>query len=92
MNLAEVFDRLHEFDHEGTIYAREPWCPTSEAIVATEPASGGLPESARRRALAYFLEVFVAREFLDDWVSSSSTPPTPEEQVQRLIHYAVYDA
>lgn len=92
MNLREAIRDLDSFDVEGTIYAARPWNEKSTAIVALEPISGSQPEEAERLGLEYFLEIFIAREILDMWISSGNEPPTLEEKCSRLIAYAIDDS
>jgi hypothetical protein len=92
MNLRDAIGTLGELDEDSTIYAAEPWTEGSKVVVATEPATGGLPAEAEKLGLKYFLEVLVAREFLDDWRASLSVEPTLQEACARLIQYAVNDA
>ena len=47
MTLIETVKSLDDLDDGDTIYAAEPWTENSKAIVAPEPASGGLPDQAR---------------------------------------------
>ena len=42
--------------------------------------------------MTYFLEVFIARDVLDDWTASLQGPPTLEDKCTRLIDYAINDA
>ena len=51
-----------------------------------------MPPEAKERGLEYFLEVFIAREVLTDWKENVAAPPTLEEEVFRLIQYAINDA
>lgn len=90
--LAAVVNDLESLDSDATIYVAEPWTGESRTLVEFEPAAGGLPEAAVRDGLKYFLEVFVARDFLADWLTSLSQQPTAEERCERLIRYAVNDA
>jgi hypothetical protein len=92
MQLSEVVRRLASWDQEGTIYVAEPWTSESAAIIAKEPESGEVPEPAAREGLKYFLEVFLAREFLEGWESTLGRTPTDEERCERLIRYAIDDA
>lgn len=92
MELADVCRRLHELPAEDTIYARSPWSPDSEAVVATEPDEGGLPMAAAERGLSYFIEVVLAREFLADWYAAQAAEVSDESACQRLIAYAEHDA
>jgi hypothetical protein len=64
----------------------------SDAILAREPDGGGLPREAMGRHAAYFIEVFVAKEFLDGWTTSVARPTSAREQCERLIQYAITDA
>lgn len=90
--LLEVISELDEADREATIYASKPWTNESTALVAQEPESGGLPPEARDLNLDYFLEVFVASDFLEDWVANLNAKPSAEQKCRRLIAYAVNDA
>ncbi len=90
--LIEIVARLSEFDEYDTIYAAEPWTENSDAMVATEPESGGLPLEASEAGMEYFLEIFISREFIEGWLPSLPQKPSLSETCQRLIEYATYDA
>jgi hypothetical protein len=92
MKLIDLVTRLDALDVEATIYVGQPWSADSAAIADVEPAAGGAPESALREGLVYFIEVAVARDFLEDWVSSLDSVPSPLERCIRLIRYAMDDA
>lgn len=92
MTLAQAVGRLSELDADDTIYAAEPWTENSNVIVAAEPPAGGLPAQAAERGLTYFLEVFIANDFLEDWKKSLPQTPTLPAMCERLIAYAVNDA
>jgi hypothetical protein len=83
---------LNDLDEKDTIFVAEPWAENSKAIVAPELASGGLPARAAGLGLKYFLEVSVAREFLEDWTDTLGTEPSLQAKVRRLIQYAINDA
>lgn len=92
MTLIEVVTLLAQQSDAETIYAAPPWRRDSAAIVAEELEDGGLPVEAQLHGMTYFLEVVVAKDFLEGWVQTRSTPPTVEEMCERLIGYAVHDA
>lgn len=92
MTLIKVVQKLDELDQESTIYASKPWTENSRVIVLREPESGELPSEAKQLALTYFLEVFIARDFLEEWASSLDIEPTPQKKCARLIQYATSDA
>ena len=90
MTLIEAVQQIDELDGDLTIYARQPWSPSAEARLAVE----GTEEEKKIRSggLQYFLEVFIAREFLEDWRASQRRASTGAESCERLIAYAVNDA
>lgn len=92
MTLLDVVTNLDTFDSESTIYAAEPWSRTSAAVVATEPDDGSVPRDAASLGATYFIEVFVAHEFLAGWKSSVNPDASETEQCERLIQYAINDA
>jgi hypothetical protein len=89
MKLIEAVQQLENLHGDSTIYARTPWAPSSEARLAVE---GSEEETAKAEGLRYFLEVFIAQEFLEDWRSKQKEPPSDEQSCARLIEYATNDA
>jgi hypothetical protein len=83
-------------DKDATIYvegAPETWSPASEVGVGVEAIEAEvetLPPEAEGRT--YFLEVAFAEEVLAGWASNLDYVPTLEQSVDRIIHYARYDA
>jgi len=90
--LIDIVANLESYDSELTIYAAKPWTCDSEAVVAAEPDQGGRPHEAESCGAEYFVEVLVAKEFLEGWIASEARPTSAQEQCERLIRYAVYDA
>jgi hypothetical protein len=90
--LLGVIEELGSVDGELTIYAATPWTESSKAVVPREPASVNLPAEAQTLGLKYFLEVAIARDFLEDWAASLGHEPSKQERCERLIQYAVSDA
>lgn len=92
LTLESVLRSLVPFNSDDTIYSAEPWNKGSAAIVVPEPDTGGIPHEAQQYGLKYFLEVSVAREFLEDWKSGLNREPSSDELVERIIHYTIHDA
>ena len=90
--LGDLLKRLASLDQDSTIYAAEPWTSESAAVVAMEPESGGLPKIAASQGLKYFMEVYIAHDFLEDWESTLAEKPTDQERCDRIIRYAIDDA
>ncbi|MCP5016846.1 MAG: hypothetical protein GY938_16490 [Ketobacter sp.] len=91
MNLLEVISNLKRFNDEHTIYAQEPWTVSSLSQVEYEPDEGE-PEAVSKLNMSYFLEVDLAIEFLEGWLDSVGSKPSPEDVCNRLIEYAVNDS
>ncbi len=85
MRLIEIIRDLELLENEGTICVLKPWTENSPAVVAVKP-------EAADSGMEYFMDVFIAREFLDGWASNLDTHPTLEEKCLRLIQYAINDA
>jgi len=90
--LLELVKSIDRENDEDTIYAKKPWTAESPVLVARDPSSGGTPARARSLQCEYFLEVFIAREFLEDLRNASDDPIAVEALCDRLIYYAMYDA
>jgi len=57
-----------------------------------EPDDGLVPKEAVDLGLSYFLEVFIALDFIDGWLGNRVSAPSVKEQCDRLIRYAITDA
>jgi hypothetical protein len=92
ITLIDIIRDLDSFDNEGIICATKPWTESSHAIVVIEPQARRLPAEAEKFGMSYFLDVFIAREFLEDWIANLDASPTLQQRCARLIQYAINDA
>lgn len=92
MTLLDAVERLDSLDDDSTIYAAEPWTEASHAITVTEPDRRFPAAQLTRVGLRYFLEVSIARDFLDGWTTNVAQAPSLQEKCARLIKYATNDA
>lgn len=92
VTLTQILSRLDSLSELSTIYVAEPWSGDSVAIIAEEPDCGGLPPEAQALGLKYFLEVSVARDFLEGWFSTLTERPPSDAICKRLVSYAITDA
>ena len=92
--LADIIARLSEFDDEDTIFASEPWTGDSDAIVAREREEddGEPPPAAIEAGLAYFLEIDLSKEIVEDWIAYLGADPGAAAICERVIQYAINDA
>jgi hypothetical protein len=87
MTLSEVVAALSDLDDESTIIASQPWSSASRAAVISD-APDAVDQMARD-GMVYFLEVAIARDLRDDWMSINSSA---DGFCERLIQYAMGDA
>ena len=92
MKILEIIGSLDTFNEDHTIYVVEPWEINSEALVGEEPVEGGLPKEANDMRMKYFLEVFLAKDFLAGLQSNTLLPLSIEDKCNRLVAYAINDA
>ena len=90
--LGSLLQKLRRLDRDATIYATEPWTENSDAILARAPDGGGLPETASKYKMRYFLEVGIAADFMEDLPSSLQEQTSASLLNRRLIEYAINDA
>jgi len=90
VKLIDTVRQLDGLPTEHTIYVRHPWSTVSESAVAEE--GSGEEKRLRSEGLSYFLEVFIAKNFLDDWKGTMKQVPTDDQLCTRLIEYASNDA
>lgn len=61
--LLEIVRDSSILDELYTIYAAEPWSPSSEAASVLDAPARGLPGVAASNGITYFIEIFLAHEF-----------------------------
>jgi hypothetical protein len=83
----------HWSDDDSTIYAVKPWGCGAEAIVIN-PAPDATDDIERSGIVySYFLEAFIARDFLEDFAGLGEGNEASERvKCERLIRYAINDA
>jgi hypothetical protein len=94
MTLIELIERIDSIDDELTIYAEKnpAWSANSLAVVCPEPEDGrGVPDAAR--GMSYLLEVFLAKEVIEDWGEGrGGRGATAQDKCEAVIYYAEHDA
>jgi hypothetical protein len=72
-----------------TIYAAEPWSPSTEALVAWGPMKGGLPPEAAECRMVRLIEVESAIDFLKDRYFDLSAARRYDELSELLIQRVI---
>lgn len=89
MLLRDVVANLNELDEDGIICVQRPWSGEAEARVVAPDDDLSVPADVQAAGFAYFLEVHVAKEVVGVF---GEKPPTLDESVLLLVHYAENDA
>jgi hypothetical protein len=88
VTLQEIVRELDRFGPGMTIYAEDPWRPSTNAIVARPRDDGGVPDEAVMLGCRYFLEVFIALGVLRHFQVEPGLVASETERCARLIEYA----
>jgi hypothetical protein len=90
MTLRDLLASRRDWTDEDTIYVTQPWNGDAEALISNDAPDTTDPIVRSGRHYDYFLEGFIARDFLDDLGVSATD--VSREACDRLIRYAIYDA
>jgi hypothetical protein len=88
VRLGDAVRQIESLDQDLTIYAQEPWNADSEIEFA--PCDQRVMADMNSRGLTYFLEIFVAKEILENWVAER--PRSDAERFAFVVYYARNDA
>ncbi|SDD43761.1 hypothetical protein [Niabella drilacis] len=92
MKLTDLIKDIENIDEEAIIFQEDRENPNSDIILSfAEEGDEGVKEVEGRKYY-YLIEVFLAKEFVEDWAASLGHEPTLEEKVKRLYDYAINDA
>jgi hypothetical protein len=89
MKLRELLRLRRDWSEEDTIYVAEPWGGDADALLSSETPDATDPIIQAGKSYAYFLEGFIARDFLDDL---GAPDDVGEAVCDRLIRFAIDDA
>lgn len=89
MKLRELLRGRRDWSEDETIYVVEPWSGDADALLSSEALDTTDPIVQAGRRYAYFLEGYIARDFLDDL---NAPDDVGEAACERLIRYAIDDA
>ena len=84
MKLTELVERLNTIDEELIIFLENKDDPNSDIILSTgeEGDSGIKTENGKK--FYYLIEVFLAKEFIDDWIESLDYSPNKNEIAKKI--------
>ncbi|WP_170298799.1 hypothetical protein [Massilia eburnea] len=101
MTLHELVERLADLSEDATLFVERidgsftPLSRAAQVVIPEEMTAKPIREVAAQLApgLEYFLEVFIIREVLEDWIENTvGSRPSLEQALERVIYYAENDA
>jgi hypothetical protein len=92
MKLPELIEKLNTIDEELIILQENKDDPNSDIILSTGDVVDNGVKDERGRKYYYLIEVFLAKEFVQDWINSLNYLPSHSETAKRLYQYAINDA
>ena len=92
MNLVDFVNSIESVDEDSIIFQEDREIFESNTILGlAEEGDGGVKEEGGKK-FYYLIEVYLAKEFINDWIESINYKATPEDIAKRLYDYAINDA
>jgi hypothetical protein len=92
MKLIDFIESINDWDESSIIFLENQSNRFSDIIFSfAEEGDSGI-KIVNEINYFYLIEVFLAKEFVEDWVSSLNYTPTSDETAKRLYEYSIYDA
>jgi len=92
MKLTDVIKEIENIDEEAIIFKENRENPNSDIILSFAPDGDQGIKEVERKKYYYLIEVFLAKEFVDDWEASLNYKPSIDEKSKRVYEYATNDA
>jgi len=92
MKLIDLVKNIQSIDQESVIFQEHLENVNADIIIShAEEGDEGVKEYAGKKYY-YLIEVFLAKDFIEDWLTNLDYIPSQEAIAQRLHEYAVKDA
>lgn len=92
MKLIELIENLETINDDLIIFQENLDDFNSEVILSQSEEGNKEIKIVNNKKYYYLIEVFLAKEFVDDWIQSLNHLPTENEIAKRLYDYAINDA
>lgn len=92
MKLIDVIEIIDSIDDELIVFQEDCDDFSSDVILANAEEGDEGVENYIETNYFYLLEVFLAKEFIEDWIQSLDYTPSSEEIAKRINYYAINDA
>ena len=92
MNLIDVVRDIDNIDEMLIIFQQAQNDYKSDVFLSNGGDSNNGVKEVNGKKYYYLLEVFLAKEFVEDWLDTLTYLPGPDEVAKRLHEYAINDA
>jgi hypothetical protein len=92
MKLVDLIENIERVDEELIIFQKDIGDFNSDIILAYGKVGDGAVKEENREIYHYLIEVFLAKEFIEDWTQGLNYLPSYSETAKRLYEYAINDA
>jgi len=92
MNLIDLISQINNVDEDLIIFLENMDDYKSDLILEYPEEDDNGIKIENDNKYYYLLEVFLAKEFISDWIASLDYSPSPEEIAKRLYEYGINDA
>lgn len=92
MKLIDLVNNINDIDEELIIFQKDLNDYDSDIVLSTGEGETKVTIEKNGGSFHYLIEVFLAKEFIEDWIKSQSHLPNSTEIAQRLYNYAINDA
>lgn len=92
MNLIDLIDRIDNVDEDSIIFLQDMSDYKSNIILSYPEDGDNGVKLVDGSKYYYLLEVFLAKEFVSEWIASLDYSPSQDQIAKRLYDYGVNDA
>lgn len=86
VKLRELLRGRRDWSEDEIIYVVEPWNGEADALLSSETPDTTSPIVHAGKSYAYFIEGFIARDFLDDLASRDDVGEAACERIDPVRH------
>lgn len=92
MKLKEVIEKIEDFDEDSLIFMENLNDINSDILIAHAEENDGGKKEIYGKKYFYLLEIFLIKEFIQDYLLSINHKPSIYEITERVYNYSINDA
>ncbi len=92
MTLESLVENINEIGEDLVIFQEKELSMNSDVVLFNQDDDYSIERIKNNIRYVYFMEVFIAKDFINDLVNSLQTKPSTKDIALRLLEYAINDA